>query len=492
MHEKANRVGSEALSRVALVSLGCSKNTVDSEVLLAKLDLSGFTLTRHAEEAQVLIVNTCGFIDAAKQESIETILELAEHKHAGSCKKLVVIGCLSQRYQSQLKKALPEVDAFFGTEQQGRVVEFLLRGSGRAPRRPAAAVTDLRDEAPPRLRISDGPSAYLKISEGCNHACTFCVIPSIRGRHVSRPIESLVAEARSLARRGVRELAVISQDTAYYGVDLGLRRGLETLLDRLCEIEGIEWIRLHYLYPASIREDLVDRLVRQPKLVPYLDMPVQHGVDHLLRRMRRPDTRRSLETLVLDLRRAVPDVSLRTTVIVGFPGETEEHFAELLDFVEECRFDHLGVFTYSDEEGTGAWALDSKVPPDVANERQERLLALQQEISRERLERFRGRSQRVLIEGRSADGLAVGRTAHQAPEVDGVTYIKGSSPRGEFVLARIERTLDYDLVAISLQGRSTESTDLEAGPVRPDLIPAEQLNSARWSEGVPGVPRCGS
>jgi ribosomal protein S12 methylthiotransferase len=466
----------QRLPTVGLVSLGCAKNTVDSEVLLAKLDQAGFGLTHSAEMADVLVVNTCGFIDAAKQESIETILEMADYKQDGRCQQLLVVGCLSQRYRTELHESLPEVDAFFGTEQQDRVVEYLLRGAGRKRAPKAAALTGPRDDAAPRLLLDDGPSAYLKISEGCNHTCSFCVIPDIRGRHISRSAESLVAEARSLAARGVRELAIISQDTAYYGLDQGIRHGLEGLLDRLVEVDGIEWLRLHYIYPASVGDGLIRRLAEMPKLVPYLDMPVQHGADTVLRRMRRPDTRKSLEELVQRMRSAVPDLSLRTTVIVGFPGETEQDFRELMDFVDTCRFDHLGVFTYSDEEESRSYALDGKVEPELAGERQEQLLALQQELSRERLARFRGRELQVLLEGKAADGVAQGRTAHQAREVDGITYVKGVEPgaRG-FVQARVERTLDFDLVATALAGPAP-GTDCGTPQPSTVLIPLVQLS----------------
>jgi ribosomal protein S12 methylthiotransferase len=468
---------SERLPTVGLVSLGCSKNTVDSEVLLARLDAAGFGLTRSAEEAQVLVVNTCGFIDAAKQESIETILEMAGYKDGGSCERLLVVGCLSQRYQRELQESLPEVDAFFGTEQQSAVVDHLLAAYGATTRRPSAALGGPREDVPPRLLTSEGPSAYLKISEGCNHTCSFCVIPDIRGKHRSRPLESLVAEAQDLARRGARELAIIAQDPAYYGLDLSMRAGLETLLGRLEAVEGLEWIRLHYIYPGSVRDGLVERLASLEKMVPYLDMPVQHGADAVLRRMRRPDTRKSLETLVERLRSAVPDISLRTTVIVGFPGETDADFDELLDFVDTCQFDHLGVFTYSDEEDSRAFALDGKVDPALASERQERLVALQQEISRERLSRFAGRPMRVLVEGRTAEGLLVGRTAHQAREVDGVTYVRASAaPADGFVTARIERTLDYDLVGAAI-GPLEPGSGCSASPAgAPVLIPLGQLS----------------
>jgi ribosomal protein S12 methylthiotransferase len=467
------------LPRVGLVSLGCSKNTVDSEVLLAKLDRSGFTLTRRAEEAEVLIVNTCGFIDAAKRESIETILEMATHKEQGACRQLLVVGCLSQRYGAELRESLPEVDAFFGTEQQDVVLDYLLQSAGRAARRPSAAVTGPRDDAPPRLLISGGPSAYLKISEGCNHTCSFCVIPNIRGRHLSRPIESLVREAHSLADQGVRELCVISQDTAYYGLDLGLLHGLELLLDRLNEVDGIDWIRLHYLYPASIRLGLVERFARLSKLAPYVDMPVQHGADAVLKRMRRPDTRRSLEALVRQLRDAVPGISIRTTIIVGFPGETDEDFAELLDFVDTCQFDHLGVFSYSDEEDSRALSLPDKVPSEVAGERQERLLAVQQEVSRERLQRFLGRTERVLVESWTKQGLAVGRTAHQARDVDGVTFVRGSTAVGQFVDARIQRTLDYDLMGTAIDSAAGLICGSESpSAAAPVLIPLAHLTAS--------------
>ncbi len=446
---------------IRLVTLGCAKNSVDSQVLSAKLQRAGFLVAAHLGNADFVIVNTCGFIEAAKQESINAILDEAQREKGFPPPRLLVMGCLSQRYRSDLRESLPEVEEFFGVDEPDRIVVFLLKAAGLPAQGPPKPQRDLPDAPPPRLLPPGRTSGYLKISEGCNHRCTFCAIPAIRGQHRSRSLESLVAEADFLARQGVKELSMISQDTAYYGADLGLRQGLAKLLQRLGEVEGIEWLRLHYVYPSAISDSLLRQFKRNPKLVPYLDIPIQHVSDPLLRAMRRPDTRNSLRRIVGRLRQTVPDISLRTTVLVGFPGETEGHFQELLDFLDECRFDHLGVFTYSDEDGTPAARLPDKIEPEVANERQEILLSLQREISRERLQRFVGRTMKILAEEQTSEGVLVGRTAHQAKEVDGLTYISGNVKPGEFVELSILRSLDYDLVA--------------SGEVNGSLIPVDTL-----------------
>lgn len=424
--------------RLQVVTLGCSKNTVDTEHLLAQVGHAYEIVPEGSgEDVDVLLLNTCGFIGDAKEESIQAILEAAERKKSGHVGRLMVFGCLSQRYASELPGLIPEVDAWFGARELDPVVRAL----GVEP------VTARRHE-----RLLTGPTrsyAYLKISEGCDRRCSYCAIPFIRGAHRSVPMEELVDEARSLAAKGVRELVVIAQDTTYYGLDLYRRRALAELLHRLSEVDGIEWIRIHYSYPAEFPEDVLDEMASNPKVCPYLDIPLQHVSDRMLDMMHRHVDGAWTRSLIRRMREKVPGVVLRTTMIVGHPGETEADFDELLEFVREARFERLGAFTYSEEEGTyGASHFEDDVPKDVKDARLDALMSLQNEISlgfnRSRV----GSVERVLVDD-WVDGILVCRSRYESPEVDGEILVKypDRSLVGSFIDVRIVGADDYDLIA---------------------------------------------
>lgn len=425
------------MKKINVITLGCSKNTVDSEHLMARLAAAGYEVLFDSDrtDAKVVVINTCGFIGDAKQESIEMILRAAEAKKAGRIEHLFVIGCLSERYADELRREIPEVDEYFGA----RTWEGITRALG-ASEDPALA-TERRLTTPKHY-------AYLKISEGCNWKCGYCAIPLIRGPHVSVPMEELEEEARKLAAGGVRELIVIAQDTTYYGIDLYGKRMLAELLRRLCRIDGIEWIRLHYAYPAAFPEDVIEVMASEPKICKYLDIPFQHISDAQLSAMLRRHTKAEAMELIRKLRGAIPDLALRTTLLVGYPGETEADFEELLAFVREVRFDRLGVFAYSEEEGTwSAEKLQNDVPEEVKQQRVERIMALQNEISRENNLRRVGRTERVLIDSRQGDWY-VGRTQYDSPEVDEEILIPAGAKRllkGHFYTIRITSAEDYDL-----------------------------------------------
>ena len=424
--------------RLQVVTLGCSKNTVDTEHLLAQVGHAYEIVPEGSgEDVDVLLLNTCGFIGDAKEESIQAILEAAERKKSGHVGRLMVFGCLSQRYASELPGLIPEVDAWFGARELDQVVRAL----GVEP------VTARRHE-----RLLTGPArsyAYLKISEGCDRRCSYCAIPFIRGAHRSVPMEELVDEARSLAAKGVRELVVIAQDTTYYGLDLYRRRALAELLHRLSEVDGIEWIRIHYSYPADFPEDVLDEMASNPKVCPYLDIPLQHVSDRMLDMMHRHVDGAWTRDLIRRMREKVPGVVLRTTMIVGHPGETEADFDELLEFVREARFERLGAFTYSEEEGTyGASHFEDDVPKEVKDARLDALMSLQKEISlgfnRSRV----GSVERVLVDD-WVDGILVCRSRYESPEVDGEILVKypDGSLVGSFIDVRIVGADDYDLIA---------------------------------------------
>jgi ribosomal protein S12 methylthiotransferase len=379
--------------KIGMVSLGCPKNLVDSEVMLGLAQESGHELTRDAADADVIVVNTCAFIDKAKQESIDTILEMAELKKTGKCRRLVVTGCMAERYRDELKAQIPEIDAVLGTGEVPDIVAAiaptlipLLRQNGEAirtvARRPQTAdlPTYIYDAETPRLLATPRHYAYIKIAEGCDYKCAFCIIPTLRGNYRSRPADSIVREARMLAARGVKELLLISQDTSFYGVDRGERGALARLLRELNAIDGLEWIRMLYLYPTTIGDDVLDAIAECEKVCNYIDLPLQHASDRVLKRMKRPGTRASYERLLDRIRHRIPGVTLRTTFIVGFPGETDDDFAQLQDFVKTLGFDHVGVFTYSHEEGTSAHDLEDDVPAKVKTQRQSRLMSLQKQI----------------------------------------------------------------------------------------------------------------
>ncbi len=425
------------MRKINVITLGCSKNTVDSEHLMARLAAAGYTVVFDSDrtDAKTVVINTCGFIGDAKQESIDMILRAAAAKRAGKIEHLFVIGCLSERYADELRTEIPEVDDYFGA----RTWEGIIRALG-ASEDPA-----LETE---RLLTTPGHYAYLKISEGCNWKCGYCAIPLIRGPHVSVPMEELETEARKLAAAGVRELIVIAQDTTYYGIDLYGRRMLGELLRRLCRIEGIAWIRLHYAYPAAFPDDVIEVMASEPKICKYLDIPFQHISDAQLAAMHRRHTKAEAMELIRRLRGAIPDLALRTTLLVGYPGETEADFTELLDFVREVRFDRLGVFAYSEEEGTySARELHDDIPEAVKQERVEWIMALQNGISLYNNRRRVGRTEQVLIDSRQGD-FYVGRTQYDSPEVDQEILIPADERRllrGHFYDVRITSAADYDL-----------------------------------------------
>lgn len=425
------------MKKINVITLGCSKNTVDSEHLMARLAAAGYSVVWDSDrtDARTVVINTCGFIGDAKQESIEMILRAAAAKQAGKIDRLFVIGCLSERYADELRHEIPEVDDYFGARTWDGIIRAL--GASQDP----ALETE-------RLLSTPRHYAYLKISEGCNWMCGYCAIPLIRGRHVSVPMETLEEEARKLAAAGVRELIVIAQDTTYYGIDLYGERRLAELLRRLCRIDGIEWIRLHYAYPAAFPDDVIEVMASEPKICKYLDIPFQHISDAQLAAMHRRHTKAEALALIARLRAAIPDLALRTTLLVGYPGETEADFAELMEFVRDVRFERLGVFAYSEEEGTfSARELHDDVPDEVKQQHVERIMELQHTISLENNLRRVGRIERVIIDSRQGD-FYVGRTQYDSPEVDQEILIPAAERRllrGHFYEVRIDRGADYDL-----------------------------------------------
>ena len=425
------------MKKINVITLGCSKNTVDSEHLMARLAAAGYSVVWDSDrtDARTVVINTCGFIGDAKQESIEMILRAAAAKQAGKIDRLFVIGCLSERYADELRHEIPEVDDYFGARTWDGIIRAL--GASQDP----ALETE-------RLLSTPRHYAYLKISEGCNWMCGYCAIPLIRGRHVSVPMETLEEEARKLAAAGIRELIVIAQDTTYYGIDLYGERRLAELLRRLCRIDGIEWIRLHYAYPAAFPDDVIEVMASEPKICKYLDIPFQHISDAQLAAMHRRHTKAEALALIARLRAAIPDLALRTTLLVGYPGETEADFAELMEFVRDVRFERLGVFAYSEEEGTfSARELHDDVPDEVKQQRVERIMELQHTISLENNLRRVGRIERVIIDSRQGD-FYVGRTQYDSPEVDQEILIPAAERRllrGHFYEVRIDRGADYDL-----------------------------------------------
>ena len=425
------------MKKINVITLGCSKNTVDSEHLMARLAAAGYEVLFDSDrtDAKVVVINTCGFIGDAKQESIDMILRAAAAKQAGKIERLFVVGCLSERYADELRAEIPEVDEYFGARTWDGIVRAL--GASEDP----ALATERRLTTPKHY-------AYLKISEGCNWKCGYCAIPLIRGGHISVPMEELEEEARKLAAQGVREVMVIAQDTTYYGIDLYGKRMLAELLRRLCRIDGIAWIRLHYAYPAAFPDEVIEVMAAEPKICKYLDIPFQHISDAQLAAMHRRHTKAEAMELIRRLRTAIPDLALRTTLLVGYPGETEADFEELLEFVREVRFERLGVFAYSEEEGTySAEQLRDDVPEAVKQERVERIMALQNEISLENNRRRVGRTERVIIDSRQGD-FYVGRTQYDSPEVDQEILIPVGGRRllrGHFYEAEVTSAADYDL-----------------------------------------------
>jgi ribosomal protein S12 methylthiotransferase len=479
---KASQAGFDSM-KIGMVSLGCPKNLVDSEVMLGLAQQQGHQLTRDAAEADVLVVNTCAFIDKAKQESIDAILEMAEHKKTGACRQLIVTGCMAERYRDELRAEIPEIDVVLGTGEVPAIVDAIpgpgTRGSGsatplvpllRASGEPVPLGTPspgsrvpspesrelptyIYDAETPRLLATPRHYAYVKVGEGCDYKCAFCIIPKLRGHYRSRSIDSIVREAEMLAARGVKELLLISQDTSFYGIDRGERGALPRLLRALNRIDGLEWIRMLYLYPTTIGDDVLAAMAESEKVCKYIDLPLQHASDAVLKRMKRPGTRAGYETLLDRIRRQVPGVTLRTTFIVGFPGETAADFAELQSFVSGVGFDHVGVFTYSHEEGTSAHALTDDVPARTKRSRQSQLMSLQRKIVARAQKARVGGEVRLLVDGPASEHELVlrGRLQGQAPDIDPCVYLTDCDPSeltpGEFIHAEIVGSREYDLVA---------------------------------------------
>ncbi len=434
--------------QVCLVSLGCPKNLVDSEVMLGFITQAGFSITEREEDAEILIVNTCAFVQEAKEESIETILELARYKENGSCKLLVVTGCLVQRYLSELAADLPEVDHFLGTDEIPRIAE-VLKGTG-AMEPISRPYHSHIDHLNPRLHTGPPYIAWIKIAEGCSNLCAYCVIPSVRGPLRSRSVNSIKEEVESFVERGAVEVNLVAQDVAAFGLDRSSKERLPELLRRLGKIEGLKWLRLLYCHPRHVTDEILETIAKGGPICRYLDIPIQHIDDEILLRMNRRIAGDEIRLLLERIRRMVPGIQLRTTLLVGFPGETEERFQRLLAFVKEFEFEKLGCFKYSREEGTPAWEMEGQVPEEVMQERLERVMELQLAISRRKNRALVGTVQEVLIEGLSeeSDLLLQGRTEHQAPEIDGSVYItSGTANPGEIVRARVVDAHDYDLSA---------------------------------------------
>jgi ribosomal protein S12 methylthiotransferase len=443
--------------KIGFISLGCPKNLVDSEVMMGQLKQKGYEITADAAEADTVVVNTCGFIESAKQESIETILEAARLKTGGKATRLIVAGCLVERYRDELKAEMPEVDAFIGTSQINDILAVCdpHTNTRSLPVVPLGnqSATYLYDESTPRVLATPSHYAFIKIAEGCDRPCAFCFIPQMRGHFRSRRFGSIVAEAHQLAEEGVKELILVAQDSSRYGEDLGKQDALAHLLRELSHTDGIEWVRVMYTYPTHISDGFLDVLAEEPKAVKYLDMPLQHASQNVLKLMKRGGNRASLERLIERVRHRVPGIGVRTTFITGFPGETEEDFVELLTFVRNVEFDRVGVFTYSDEEGTPAYDLPKKVEPKIAKKRRDRLMKEQAKISQRRNKAKVGEVFQVLFEGESAESdlLWQGRLETQAPDIDGCVLINDAPQEfipqtGEFVNVLIEEAHEYDLI----------------------------------------------
>ena len=439
--------------KAGFVSLGCVKNLVDTEVMLGLLQDGGVELIDDPAEADILVVNTCGFIDAAKEESLQTILQMAEFKKTGRCRGLIVAGCLGQRYQQELLDEMPEVDVILGTAAWGRIQEAVAAALEGRRALFIDSLTTLYDEKTPRISTMPSYSAYVKVAEGCSNCCTYCVIPSVRGAFRSRPIESVVEEVRHLAQKGVREINLVAQDTTSYGKDLYGQPNLVALLKELAVIDGVEWIRLLYCYPRYFTDELIAYMASEPKICRYVDLPLQHIHDGVLQAMNRRDRQADIDLLLQKIRQAMPDVVLRTSFIVGFPGETEEQFAFLEQWLETARFDHVGVFTYSQEEGTAAGAMAEQVQDEVKQERYHRLMALQSKISEEINRSLEGRELQVIVTGLDEERSEVilARSYREAPDVDGQIYVETSGQDGlkvgDSLKVRIAQGFSYDLVA---------------------------------------------
>ena len=435
--------------KVALVSLGCSKNLVDSEVMLKLLSEDSYKIITDSRDADIIIVNTCGFIESAKQESIDSILEMGQLKTEGSCKVLIASGCLAERYKEDLMNEMPELDAVIGTgdyKDIKDVVEQALQGQ-KVIKYGNQENIDINEL--PRTISTLGASAYLKIAEGCDNKCSYCAIPKIRGKYRSRRMEDIVAEAEYLAQNGIKEVNVIAQDTTRYGYDLYGSYKISELLAKICEIQGIEWIRLLYSYPDEFSDELISTIAQNPKICKYLDIPVQHASDHILKKMHRRSSKEKISKLIGRLREAMPEISIRTSLIVGFPGESKEDYEELLDFVKDTRFDRLGVFTYSKEEDTPAFDMEGHLDEEVKLERQEEIMLVQKQISYESNKKMIGKTLKVLIEGMDGERY-FGRSYKDAPEIDGYVYFAAAKSllSGDFCEVVITSSDEYDLVGV--------------------------------------------
>lgn len=452
------------MRKILFVSLGCDKNLVDTEHMLGSLPEGEYAAVDDETEADVIVVNTCCFIDEAKEESINTILELAKYRTEGNCRALIVAGCMAQRYRDEIRKEIPEVDAIVGTGSflnLNDAIEASLSGDGGVfledPAKPARP--EKKTSPPKRVITTGGHYEYLKIAEGCDRHCTYCVIPQLRGPYRSVPMEELISEAEGLAEEGVQELILIAEETTLYGTDLYGKKSLHTLLEKLCAIEDLRWIRVLYCYPEEIYPELVETIRKQPKICRYLDLPIQHADDEILRRMGRKTTQDDLVRIVSALRKEIPDIALRTTLITGFPGETEEQHARLLNFVKEMKFDRLGVFAYSREEGTPAAAMEGQIDEETKQRRRAELMAAQQKVSLENGKRRIGTVTEVQIEGfLAADEVYAGRTYADAPGVDGYCFVRSDRmlESGDFVPVRITGATEYDLTGDDISEREGE------------------------------------
>ena len=434
---------------IFFVSLGCDKNLVDSEVMLGLLDAKGYQIVDDETQADVMVINTCCFIHDAKEESIQTILDMARYKEEGRLKALVVTGCLAQRYKQEIIDEIPEVDVVLGTTSYDKIVEAVEEALEGKSEVELADIDALPLPETKRLVTTGGHYAYLKIAEGCDKHCTYCIIPKVRGNYRSVPMERLIKEAQELADQGVKELILVAQETTLYGKDLYGEKCLHRLVEELCKIAGIRWIRILYCYPEEITDELIEVIKKEPKVCHYLDLPIQHASDSILKRMGRRTSKQELTDIVKKLRKEIPDICLRTTLITGFPGETEDQHEELMQFVDEMEFDRLGVFTYSPEEDTPAAVMPDQIAEEVKEERQADLMELQQEIAFDNAENMIGREMLVMIEGKVADENAyVGRTYRDAPNVDGLIFINTEEEliSGDFAKVKITGALEYDLI----------------------------------------------
>ncbi|MGB2621664.1 MAG: 30S ribosomal protein S12 methylthiotransferase RimO [Candidatus Acidiferrum sp.] len=472
------------MTKVGFVSLGCPKNLVDSEVMMGILTREGYELTPRADEAEVLVVNTCSFIESAQKESVDAILEMAEHKKFGAAKKLIVAGCLVERFRDQILEQVPEVDAVVGTGEVERILEAV-HGDLRVL--PAAPPAFLYHDLTPRVITTPRHAAYIKIAEGCDHPCTFCIIPQLRGAFRSRRFESVVREAENLAAAGAREITLIGQDTTSYGEDLGLRDGLAQLLERLAQVEELLWVRFLYAYPNRVTQKLLDTLAAHPRLAKYMDMPLQHASRNVLARMKRGSHGDAFLKLLERIRTTIPGVSLRTSFIAGFPGETEKDFEELCDFVRAANLDWMGVFEYSDVDNARSYALEEKVDAETITDRRNRLMAIQKKISREKLRAWKCRTATALVEGPSKDNPLVweARLEGMAPDIDGKLYLTDielpggeTAEAGDVARVEISRVDAYDLIGrvVEILPRLAARASMDAPrAAAPQLPPAEKL-----------------